>query len=80
MDYEDWKKIFENPATGRQVVIDPAGYFRIFQPKTLGSRKGAYLDMLGKVPAPAKSLKSGEIGNVALTGADLHRSTHFIVK
>jgi hypothetical protein len=46
------KTIFENPATGRQVVVDPAGYFRIFQPKTWGSTKGVYLDMLGNVPNP----------------------------
>lgn len=46
------KTIFENPSTGRQVVVDSAGYFRIFQPKAFGSTKGTYLDMLGNVPSP----------------------------
>jgi hypothetical protein len=40
------KTIYENPATGRQVVVDDAGYFRIFQPKSIGSQQGVYLDML----------------------------------
>ena len=44
------KLIYENPATGRQVVQDlDGGYFRIFQPNSFGSRRGRYLDMMGNV-------------------------------
>ncbi len=73
------KTIFENPSTGRQVVVDPAGYFRIFQPKAFGSTKGVYLDMLGKVPSPARVVKGGAIKNVPLEGDTLQQATHFIV-
>ena len=72
------KKIFENPTTGRQIVVDPAGYFRIFQPKKLGSKTGKYLDMIGNIPAPAKFLKKGGVGNTPLTGGDLNKATHFL--
>ena len=74
------KTIFENPATGRQVVVDSAGYFRIFQPKTIGSTQGTYLDMLGKVPAPARQVKGGAIKNVPLQGEELQRATHFLIE
>ena len=74
------KTIFENPATGRQVVIDDAGYFRIFQPKTIGSQQGQYLDMLGKVPSPARRVKGGAIKNVPLSGGDLNAETHFLIR
>jgi len=74
------KIIFENPVTGRQVVVDPAGYFRIFQPKSIGSTKGVYLDMLGKVPSPATFVKGGAIKNVPLTGGPLQQATHFMIK
>jgi len=75
------KRIFENPATGRQVVEDlKGGYFTIFQPKTIGSTKGVYLNLLGNVPSPARYLKSGAIKNVPLTGDDLKAATHFLIK
>ena len=70
------KTIFENPATGRQVVVDQAGYFRIFQPKTFGSTKGVYLDMMGKMPSPARVVKGGAIKNVPLSGGALNQATH----
>ena len=74
------KIIYENPASGRQVVVDPAGYFRIFQPSTFGATKGTYLDMLGKLPAPARYLKGGAIGNVPLSGSELNQATHFLFR
>ena len=66
--------------TGRQVVVDDAGYFRIFQPRTIGDVKGQYLDMLGKVPAPARIVKGGAVKNVPLTGDDLDAATHSLVE
>ena len=74
------KTIYENPLTGRQIVVDPAGYFRIFQPKSFGSTKGAYLDMLGKVPSPARVVKGGVVKNIPLTGKELQKATHFIIE
>jgi hypothetical protein len=62
------------------VVVDDAGYFRIFQPKTIGSKEGQYLDLLGKVPAPARRVKGGAIKNVPLTGGDLEARTHFLIE
>ncbi len=62
------------------MVVDPAGYFRIFQPKSFGSVKGVYLDLLGKVPAPARFLKSGAIKNISLIGDDLQQATHFLIR
>jgi hypothetical protein len=49
------KRIYENPATGRQIVHDlEGGYFRIFQPSAIGSQKGTYLNMLGNELRPAR--------------------------
>jgi hypothetical protein len=85
-NYTSWvtnsgKRIFENPSTGRQIVQDlDGGYFRIFQPNKIGGTKGKYLDMLGKVPAPARRVKSGQIKNDPLTGGDLQQATHFLIE
>jgi RHS repeat-associated protein len=83
-NYTTWvaktgKTIFENPATGRQVVVDPSGYFTIFQPKSFASMKGIYLDMMGNVPAPAVFTKGG-IKNIKLTGDALKQATHFLIE
>ena len=49
------ERIYENPATGRQIVHDlEGGYFRVFQPNTIGSQKGTYLNMLGSELRPAR--------------------------
>ena len=74
------KTIFENPATGRQVLVDDAGYFRIYQPKSFGSQKGLDLDLLGKIPSPARRVKGGAIRNVPLSGGDLQTATHFLIE
>lgn len=74
------KAIFENPSTGRQVVVDAAGYFRIFQPTTIGGPKGTYLNLVGRIPAPARFAKDGIIKNVPLRGGELQRETHFLVE
>jgi len=85
-DHTTWvtktgKRIYENPATGRQVVHDiKGGYFRIFQPNKIGGTSGKYLDLLGKVPAPATRVKGGAIKTVPLTGDALKQSTHFLIK
>jgi filamentous hemagglutinin len=71
------KTIYENPQTGRQVVVDDAGYFRIFQPRSIGDVKGRYLDMLGKVPSPATRVKGGAIKNMPLQGGDLNAACTF---
>jgi len=70
---ETGKTIFENPATGRQVVVDGAGYFRIFHPKSFGSAKGAYLDMLGNVPNP-RGVQGAVLRDVR------QQMTHFLVE
>lgn len=36
--------------------------------------------MMGKIPAPARFLKGGRIGNVPLTGGDLKQATHFLIR
>jgi RHS repeat-associated protein len=73
------KIIFENPATGRQVIYDTGGnYFRIYQPRTIGSTKGVYLNLLGRTPAPARYLKGGSIKSVPLQGDPLEEATHFL--
>ena len=55
------KRIYENPATGRQVVHDlEGGYFRIFQPNKIGGQKGTYLNMLGNELRPARFGKAGK--------------------
>jgi RHS repeat-associated protein len=74
------KMIYENPATGRQVVVDDAGYFRIFQPKSFGSQDGKYLNLRGEVPSPARRVKGGAIKNVPLSGDDLNRETHYLIE
>jgi hypothetical protein len=74
------KTIFENPASGRQVVVDDAGYFRIFQPKSIGSDQGKYLDLLGKIPSPAKIVRGNVIKNVPLYGDELNTITHFLIR
>ena len=73
------KTIYENPTSGRQVVVDDAGYFRIFHPRTFGSKAGDNLDMLGKLPSPARRVKGGAIKSVPLTGDDLKAYTHFLM-
>jgi RHS repeat-associated protein len=85
-NYTTWltktgKRIYENPATGRQIVQDlEGGYFRIFQPNKIGGTKGKYLDLLGKVPSPAQRVKSGAIKNLPLSGDDLQQWTHFLIE
>lgn len=49
------KTIYENPLTGRQVVVNDAGYFHIFQPRIIGDVKGQYLDMLARSRHPLGS-------------------------
>jgi hypothetical protein len=84
-NYTTWitktgKRIYENPATGRQVVVDlNGGYFRIWQPTTIGGSKGKFLDLMGKTPAPARRVKSGAIKSVELFGDDLEQWTHFLI-
>lgn len=75
------KTIIENPSTGRQVVVDNAGgYFRIYQPRTIGATKGKYLDMLGKTPAPARYVKNGAVKNIELGADALESATHFLIQ
>ncbi len=87
-NYTSWitdtgKIIYENPLTGRQVVVDQAGgYFRIFQPKSIGSTKGTYLNLLGNEVSPAFKSKGG-IKNIKLInfGKDLWQQfTHFLIE
>ncbi len=87
-NYTSWttdtgKIIYENPLTGRQVVVDQAGgYFRIFQPKSIGSTKGTYLNLLGNEVSPAFKSKGG-IKNINLINfsKDLWQQfTHFLIE
>lgn len=75
------KRIYESSSTGRQIVEDlDGGYFRIFQPSSVGSKNGTYLDLLGKAPAPARVVKGGAVKNVPLSGDALEECTHFLIK
>ncbi|MDZ7616454.1 MAG: hypothetical protein U1E05_05575, partial [Patescibacteria group bacterium] len=85
-DYTSWitktgKQIFENPATGRQVVLDiDGGYFRVFQPKAVGSSQGTYLNMLGREVTPAMRGQGGAINCVPLRDVNKgawQAETHF---
>ena len=77
------KRIFENPQTGRQVVVDlQGGYFRIFQPNAVGSSKGTYLNMLGREVRPARRTPNG-IQNPLLRDLDKgmwQQETHFFIE
>jgi hypothetical protein len=74
------KRIFENPATGRQVIEDiKGGYFRIFQPKTIGSQEGEYLNLMGRKPAPWRMGKAGPV-RANLTKGEMQRETHFLMR
>jgi hypothetical protein len=77
------KRIFENPQTGRQVVVDlQGGYFRIFQPNAVGSSKGTYLNMLGREVRPARHTPNG-IQNPLLRDLDKgmwQQETHFFIE
>jgi RHS repeat-associated protein len=74
------KRIYENPATGVQVVEDVEGkYFRIWKPDSLGGKNGDYVGMLGQIPAPARRVKGGAIKNVPLQGEYLEAATHFLI-
>lgn len=72
------KTIYENPLTGRQVVVDGNGYFRIFQPNAPGSVKGKYLDLEGNIPTEVRRVKSGAQKPVPLEGDLLKQRTHFL--
>ncbi len=75
------KIIAENPTTGRQVVIDVAGkYFRIFQPNRFGGTSGRYLNLLGRIPAPVRQLKSRAYRPIQLGGDQLKAATHFLIR
>ncbi len=87
-NYTSWvtdtgKRIYENPATGRQIVQDiEGGYFRIFQPTTIGSQKGTYLNMLGNELRPARFGKNG-IQTPLLRDVDKdmwQQETHFFIQ
>ncbi len=53
-------QILENPVAELQVIFDiQGGYFRIFQPKTIGSSDGTYFKMLGRGVTPAMQVQSG---------------------
>jgi RHS repeat-associated protein len=87
-NYTDWitktgKRIYENPATGRQIVQDiEGGYFRIFQPKTIGSREGNYLNLIGNESRPARYGPNG-IHSPPLRDVDkglFQQETHFFVQ
>ena len=77
------KRIYENPATGRQIVQDiEGGYFRIFQPTSFGGQKGTYLNMLGNELRPARFGKNG-IQTPLLRDVDKgmwQQETHFFIK
>lgn len=77
------KRIYENPATGRQIVHDlEGGYFRIFQPDAIGSQKGSYLNMLGNELRPARIGKGG-VNNPRLRDVDKglwQQETHFFIE
>lgn len=64
-------------------VYDQAGgYFRIFQPKSIGSTKGTYLNLLGNEVCPAFKSKGG-IKNIRLinVGKDIWQQfTHFLIE
>jgi hypothetical protein len=87
-NYTSWttatgKTIFENPATGRQVVVDQAGgYFRIFQPNSIGSAKGTYLNLIGNDVTPARFMSNSSIGTPLLRDVDKglwQQETHFFI-
>lgn len=87
-NYTSWvtktgKRIYENPANGRQIVHDlEGGYFRIFQTDAIGSQKGTYLNMLGNELSPARIGKNG-IHNPLLRGVDKglwQQETHFFIE
>jgi hypothetical protein len=64
------------------VADEAGGYFRIFQPDTIGGTKGEFLDMLGKGVSPARRGKNLQIQNVPLK--DVNKSawqteTHFLI-
>ena len=78
------KVIFENPASGRQVVVDPdGGYFRVFQPKAFGSKEGDYLDLMGNPVEAAVMTKGGAaeirpVKGITPWGKDVYnQNTHF---
>lgn len=87
-NYTTWvtrtgKRIFENPATGRQVVVDlEGGYFRIFQPNAFGSSKGTYLNLMGNEARPAMIGNNG-IHNPLLRDVDKglwQQETHYFIQ
>lgn len=87
-NYTSWttttgKQIFENPATGRQVVVDlEGGYFRIYQPKS-GSNPATYLNMMGREVTPARMMSNGSVGNPLLRDVDKglwQQETHFFIQ
>jgi hypothetical protein len=87
-NYTSWvtstgKRIYENPATGRQIVHDlEGGYFRIFQPSAIGSQKGTYLNMLGNELRPARIGNRG-VHNPLLRDVDKRlwqQESHFFVE
>jgi len=87
-NYTSWvtntgKRIYENPATGRQVVHDlDGGYFRIFQPNAIGSQKGTYLNMLGNELRPARMGTNG-VHNPLLRDVDKglwQQEMHFFIE
>ncbi len=87
-NYTTWvtktgKRIYENPATGRQIVHDFEGrYFRIFQPNSIGSQKGTYLNMLGNELRPARFGSQG-VHSPLLRDVDKglwQQETHFFIE
>ena len=66
----------------RQIVQDfEGGYFRIFQPTSIGSQKGTYLNMVGNELRPARFGKNG-IQTPLLRDVDKgmwQQETHFFI-
>lgn len=63
------------------IHIIAGGYFRIFQPKSIGGTKGTYLNLLGNEVSPAFKSKGG-IKNINLINMDKElwqQFTHFLI-
>ena len=69
------KTVYENPATGRQVVVDEAGYFRIYQPST-----GRYFNLTGELPTITRKVKGGALKTLPLVGPEFEAATHFLIE
>lgn len=73
------KLIYQSLDTGRQVVVDAAGYFRVYEPPSAGHPGGRYLAADGSVPVRVTRAEGGGVREVPLDGGELQRATHFLI-